>query len=70
MMIVLMVLTVDGQDEAGADLDMAGGEDDSDDGPDTEVVEQEQSMLEQTALAIQQFSVIKGKLLIYKDNYF
>ena len=47
MMIVLMVLAVDGQDDAGADLDMeamAGGDADTDADSETEVVEKEKSM--------------------------
>ena len=61
MMIVLMVLAVDGQDDARADLDieaMAGGDADSDADSETEVVEKEKSMIWQTSLAIQQFSII------------
>ena len=66
MMIVLMVLAVDGQDDAGADLDMeamAGGDADTDADSDTEVVEKVKSMIEQTSLAIQQFSIIIGKFV-------
>ena len=66
MMIVFlfMVLTADGQDDAGADLDMeamAGGDDGDDEDGALEELPEEKSMLEQTSLAIQQFSIIIGK---------
>ena len=61
---LFMVLSVDGQDDAGADLDMeamAGGDDGDDEGGAPEDLPEEKSMLEQTSLAIQQFSIIIGK---------
>jgi hypothetical protein len=60
---VLLVLAVDGQDDAGADLDMeamAGGDAGSAADYEAEVVEKEKSMIEQTSLAIQQCSIIIG----------
>ena len=61
---LFMVLSVDGQDDAGTDLDMeamAGGDDGDDKGGALEDLPEEKSMLEQTSLAIQQFSIIIGK---------
>ena len=67
MVLMFMVLTVDGQDDMGADLDMesmAGGDAGSNEIKEDDV-EKEKSLMEQTSLAIQQFSIIIGKFVKY-----
>jgi hypothetical protein len=67
LMLMFIVLTVDGQDDMGADLDMesmAGGDADSNAIAEDDV-EKEKSLIEQTSLAIQQFSIIIGMFMKY-----
>ena len=64
---LLLILSVSGQDDAGADIDMesmAGGEAGSVNEESLDEMQEEKTLIQQTFLAIQQLSIIIGEFFL------